>query len=251
MRVAGGLLVVAIGSAWFAGGGSGLRTSGDAIVQMGPYILVIGGILLILRTFAARWALTGPLLVISAGAIWLMARHGYLDAGTFDRNRALPAAIVIAGALIALTPRKENQIDTGNTRILAVLISRECVLQGMAPRRLSVSAILGSIRVDLASAEKSSGMEIDLNILCGRIIIVLPPDSKPLVAGRLALARGIRFEGYIDEPLDNVSRVNGRFVINVLGLGGVVQIERSQVSAKPQASAPSIDGDNDPQEMSS
>lgn len=237
MRVGLGLAMVAVGSAWFAGGSHAMRASGDTVVRLAPYVIALSGILLLLRIIAPAGTLLGPLLLVLAGLLWLLARRGSFHNGIFDLDRVLPLTLVMAGIVMSLSRRFTYMVATGIVRINTVLIPVKRPLSGQPPRRLSVGAILAPVTVDLTyTTLPDSGMEIDLTIVSGRITLVLPREWPPLVPGRLAHAHGLRLEGNLDaeERSKNAEERATELVLSIIGLGGAVQIERrTTIPAEP------------------
>lgn len=197
-----------------------------------PLALVVAGAWLALRAAVPRGALAGPLALFAAGGIGLASQHGLLRPP--ELQRAAPIVIVACGVIVAMSRSADPpEIYTGVGRYHAVLVPMHRKIPGPTPRKLIVRALLGSIRLDLREATypKAYRLWVDVTVLMGRVELVLP-EHWQVQAGRVDLARGVHFEGLLESaeialPVEQHTEDGKSLVVlNVLGLGGAVNISR-------------------------
>jgi len=224
-RIAVGMLVAVLGTAWWAGALPELWASA---VNAMPYMLLGLGVVGGLRVLAPWSALAGPILLLVVAVVWLLVRYEILDTGVFQAG--LAGALVFGGFVLALTGRSGESESRIVRRYRSVLWPRKVKLTEMAPGKLSAVAVLAPLNVDLTSSEFPSSfraIEIDITVLAGHIDLVFPTDWS-VVLGRIH-GRGIHLDGKLDlvqpfhSPADLPS--HGKWVIiNIMGLTGGVTL---------------------------
>lgn len=225
VKIAAGLVAVAIGTAWWAGA---LPAAGMALLTMAPYLLigtaVVGGV----RALAPRGTLIGPAVMLVAGIVWLLVRNKVV-AGR-DLDAALPVMLVLGGFYVALSDKGRRWKPDVVRRYVSFLWRRDVDIAGIAPAKLVVTALLGTVTVDLGQAAPPAPqvIEIDLTVVGGRVVLELPIGWK-VVPGRIH-ERGVHLDGTLDctesvISADDVSDdARPAVVINVLGLLGAVAL---------------------------
>ena len=234
IRVGVGLVAVAAGTAWASGGIHSVAAIALRLAELLPILLVLGGVSAILLLVVPRGALAGPAVLILVGLLGFAVERGLLPK-SFIHD--LPAYIVMGtGVVIAMSRRQANSIEPAVLRHTAIFFSRQRCVSGIAPGKIIVRALFTLSSLDLSQAKfptAASRIWVDVTCLIGRVEIILPKGWE-IQAGRIELARQITFSGTLtsgniasmdedkdpDEPL---------VVINVLGWGGVVAVERSSV----------------------
>ena len=110
-RVGLGLIAVAAGAAWSTGGYAAVQRGAAALVAAIPFLLIAGGLILLLRVLVPRGALAGPLVLMGAGGLWAVASEGLLSLAV---ERVVPIGLTIGGVAIAMSNRSpEADLDTG------------------------------------------------------------------------------------------------------------------------------------------
>ncbi|MFF0220744.1 hypothetical protein [Streptomyces sp. NPDC004629] len=241
VRVAFGLLVVAVGTAWLLGGPAAVRSGGRWTLTLLPYVLLGLGLLLLLRAAVPRGLLAAPLALILGGALWAAHAAGYLGGVA----RFWPALIVLLGAAIALggVPVATGTGNDGPLRHYrsVVLPVRPELVTGPDTRlrRVTVASYLGDVRLRLADVPFQPEtvldtavevLELDVTLLFGSVTIELDHRCA-VVKGDVANALAVHFADqvrvyattdiYADEARSELPR---RIQLNVIGVGGTVAI---------------------------
>lgn len=235
IRIGLGLLAVAAGTAWLYGGVAAVQAGALAVAAAIPVLLLIAGAVLVFRASTPRGTLAGPLALLAIGGGGVAAQYGVLRAANLDRLVGL--GLVVGGIAVAMSSRSEEPSAPVSVRRFRTLVwPRRTTVRGPAPFQLVVQAALGRVAVDLSHADFPKGVrstEIDMSIFYGRIELALPA-TWTVVAGRVAAARGVAFEGLLDSrkpaELDEdqeESSPTPRVVLNALGLGGAISVCRS------------------------
>jgi hypothetical protein len=230
-RVGVGILAVAAGTAWALGGTASLISFARSAVGLVPLALILAGAASILLVAVPRGTLTGPIVLISIGAIGIAVEHGLLRRSW--SGHVLPLALIAAGVVVAMSRSEKPRIDTGVERHRAILFPAHPRVSGRARDKFIAHAILGLLRLDLTRADFPTGgrLWIDVTVLLGRFEVVLPTGWE-IVAGRIELARGVSFAGRLDSAriastTDQQDAEGGDLVVlNVQGWGGAVVVQR-------------------------
>lgn len=236
-RVGLGLVAVAVGAAWWTGGYVAVQRGAAAMVAAIPFLLIAGGLILLLRVLAPRGALTGPLVLMGAGGIWAAASGGLLDSLAVER--VLPIVLTIGGVAIAMSSRShEADLDTGVVTRTAFLLPRRVKLD-KTPEKLVLRALVGDANVNLSqlSREPMDDLQLDLSIFYGRIELLLPRQWT-VVHGQVESARRVAVSGKLDWPYREPHPEDKEYgswrddatlrtVINLSGLGGALVLIRT------------------------
>jgi hypothetical protein len=154
LRIAFGLLVVVMGTAWMLGGGSALRSGGRWVLSALPYALIALGLVLILRAALPKGLLTGPLALIAGGGLWAAYDLGYL--GGTAGSKVLPGLVIVVGAALALgSSRDAAQVQDAYPllRYRSVLWPvRRKVVAASPLVKVGVGSFFGDASIDLSSA---------------------------------------------------------------------------------------------------
>lgn len=231
---------MAAGTAWAIGGVSAVQSGLLTIVAASPLLLLLSGVGVLVRVAVPRGALAGPLTLITAGAAWVSVQYGLLRGVELDR--VVSAVLIVGGIAVAFIQRPDQSpVDSGIQHFRTILVPIERKPRRPTPTRLHLLTVLGAIQLDLSRARFPTAyeMEVDISVFYGRVRLRLPADWT-VVAGRVAAAHGVRFEGDLDS---NTPVVGGQekgdversddpltsqlLVLNILGLGGTESIDRS------------------------
>ncbi|RMB87819.1 hypothetical protein [Streptomyces shenzhenensis] len=241
VRVAFGLLVVVVGTAWLLGGPDAVRSGGRWTLVLLPYVLLGLGLLLLLRAAVPRGLLAAPLALILVGALWAAYAAGWLGGA----GRFWPGLIVLLGAAIALggVPVATGTGNDGplrHYRSVVLPLRPELVTEpGTGLRRITVASYLGDVRLRLADVPFQSEtvldttvevLELDVTLLFGSVAIELDHRCA-VVKGDVTNALAVHFADqvrvyattdiYADEARTELPR---RIQLNVIGVGGTVAI---------------------------
>ena len=231
VRVGIGLVAVAAGTAWAVGGIDSVAAPARRLAELLPLLLVLGGALAILLVVVPRGTLAGPALLVSIGLLGLAAEEGMLHKLYVDR---IPALIIVgAGVIVAMSHSEKNKIDTGVRRFTAILFPAVRHVRGRAPLKITARAVFGFLKLDMAQADpliRADQVKLDVSCIVGRIEIIVPKDWE-VQAGRVDLARHIKFEGSLpatsSAPAGQDQGDKNLVVINVIGWLGFVVVQRS------------------------
>lgn len=238
VRVAFGLLAVSLGTAWWAGA---LVMLVESTLAAAPVVLVIAAVVGAVRALAPPWALVGPAVLLLVGTGWLILRNDLLPLA--DPNAVFGVVLVVVGCAVALSERRPRWRPGLVRRCIAVLGRRRLTITGDAPARLAVTAILGSVTVDLREAGFPGGftaVEVDLTVLAGRVDLLLSPRWR-VGPGRI-VERALHLEGTLDwlTPVVSVADLPSGFhpnavVINLTGFLGSVSLPQRSPAPVPPA----------------
>ncbi len=229
-RVGVGLVTVALGTVWALGGVSSVASSSRKLAELLSLVLVLGGVSAILLIAVPRGTLAGPVLLIVVGLLGFAAEHGMFHRSFFTR---LPAVVLIgAGAIVAMSRSHNIPADTGVERFTAVALPVRRSISGVVSPKLIIRAIFTLLKLDLSQANfpPATRLWIDITCVLGRVEIILPQGWE-VQAGRIELARRITFGGTLTRsnlapPSESEDQPGQLVVINVLGWGGAVMVER-------------------------
>lgn len=228
IRITAGLVAVLIGTAWW---GRALPAVGESALIVAPYLLVVLAVIGAVRVMAPAGALAGPAVLLVVGAGWLALRHGL--APGLDAPTVLGAALILGGCAMALSDPGSRWRPGLTRRHLTILWRRRLTIEGPAPARLGITAVLGDVIVELTRADFPGGvhaLEIDVTVLGGRVEITLPPTWK-VGPGRI-VERALRLDGELDwvtpvlspDGLSAELRAGLPVVVNVVGFLGAVAL---------------------------
>lgn len=234
VRVGLGLVAVAAGTAWAVGGIGSVATPARRLAELLPLLLVLGGALAILLVVVPRGTLAGPVLLVSIGLLGIAAEEGMLRKMYVAR---IPALILVgAGVIVAMSRSEKIQLDTGVKRFTAILFPARPRVHGRAPLKITARAVFGFLKLNMLHAEllRADRVKVDVTCIVGRVEIILPKDWE-VQAGRVELARNIKFEGWLPgiapagqkDPHDK-----NLVVINVLGWLGYVVVRRKSAESE-------------------
>jgi hypothetical protein len=247
-----GLLLVSIGSTLAVAGPGGLGRVGLLFASHLYLVFFAAAGLSLFLTVLPRGTRAAPAGLFVAGLIAYVAdHHGWWHA---SQPWALAGLmIVLAGGGLSMTAsgRKRSEDFDPVQRAWAIGFPRTVAFPGTewTPGLISAYAIGTKLTIDLRKPAEARGKYVELAIACwvARVEIVLP-DHWPVVAGRLAQTKGIRFSGSLDsnetftDPRDQLqfNRLNNVVeewrrlhqadpdpavvVVHVLGLGGEVSL---------------------------
>lgn len=229
VRVTAGLVGVVIGTAWWAGA---LKAIGVATITVAPYVLIGVAVAGAARVLAPPAALTGPAVLLIVGGGWLLIRNDLVP--RVDLSSVFAVLLVLGGFAVALSGGQRRWQPDLIRRHLAVIWRREIRIEGRAPAKLAVTAILGTMTVTFDEAAdfplNVAAMEIDVSVFGGRVVIK-PPASWKVGPGRI-VERAMRLDGTLDwvnpalSPEHIPEEFDGQLValVNVVGLLGAVAL---------------------------
>lgn len=229
VRVTAGLVGVVIGTAWWAGA---LKAIGFATITVAPYVLIGVAVVGAVRALAPPAALTGPAVLLLGGGSWLLIRNDLVP--RVDLGSVFAVLLVLGGFTVALSGGRRRWRPDLIRRHLAVIWRREIRIEGRAPVKLAVTAVLGTMTVTFDEAAKFPlevpAMEIDVSVFGGRVVIT-PPASWKVGPGRI-IERAMSLEGTLDwaNPALSSSDIPEEFsgelvvLVNVVGLLGAVAL---------------------------
>lgn len=232
IRVALGLGAVAMGTAWAIGGVAGLRDVVGVLSVAVPALLVLAGVVLVLRAAVPQGRLGGPLALMGVGVGVLALRFDVPHVP--ELSRQAPVALILGGVFVAMFRGPSGSgLDTGVRRCTSLLYPHARPrLEGRAPKKLVLRSLLfGVVDIDLSRCEfpLEARLVVDVTVLWARVDLKVPADWTVL-AGRVELASGVRFDGHLSapafatpQPSDDEERT---VVVNVQGLGGSVTLTR-------------------------
>ncbi|MFI1394062.1 hypothetical protein [Streptomyces sp. NPDC020681] len=233
LRIAFGLVVVVMGTAWLLGGGSALRSGGRWLLTALPYVLIALGLLLVLRAALPRGLLTGPLALIAGGGLWAAYDLGYL--GGTAGGKVLPALVIAVGAGLALAGGGSGRAgeDYPLRRYRSVLLPvRRTVMPGSTELvKVGVGSYFGDARIDLSSAPfapdpRANGrhvLQVDVSVLFGRVELVVDAACV-VVKGNVENSPAVHFAERVRVHVTPPAGSDRQIVLNVLGVGGSVAI---------------------------
>jgi hypothetical protein len=236
LRVAIGLLAVAAGATWAAGGTAALRDGAVLFLRTLPFVIAGAAILLLARAAVPRGRLGGPLLLLICGAVGVAVQF---DIGvTFSARLMAPTALILGGLLLSLSvrfgPDDDNEQNWTRTSIIWPVHE---YLRGRAPARLILRSFLGDVSVDLLECHYPMGeneVTIDITMIGGRLHLVVPLDWH-LQPGRVELAKGMKLEGWMTRtsPLARNEDVERLVVLNLQGFRGTLRLSQPVPPAQP------------------
>jgi hypothetical protein len=229
VRVAAGLVGVVIGTAWLAGA---LKVIAVATITAAPYVLIGAAVVGAARVLAPPAALTGPTVLLLAGGGWLLIRNDLVP--RVDLGSVFAVLLVLGGFAVALSGGQRRWRPDLIRRHLVVVWRSEIKIEGRAPAKLAVTAVLGTMTVTFDEAvdfpSSVTAMEIDVSVFGGRVVIK-PPASWKVGPGRI-VERAMSLEGTLDwvTPALSPSHIPEEFdgelavLVNVVGLLGAVAL---------------------------
>ncbi|QKV79743.1 hypothetical protein [Amycolatopsis sp. Hca4] len=229
-RVAAGLLVAVVGTAWAVGGTDQLLRIGRLALVVLPVLFGVVAVVMVVRAAMPAGTAAGPvaLLALAAGGLLAAALvFGWVSPANLTDTAAV--AVTGGGLALALSRRRvHHELDAIIRRRAAMLLSRkELRIVGDAPEKCVVRAVLGGqVTLNLSEAEYppgSDGIVVDITVWCGRVVISVPAGWQ-VQAGRVELARRMQYDGEL-EVLKSAER---RVVLNLQGLGGFVGVRRGR-----------------------
>jgi hypothetical protein len=166
------------------------------------------------------------------GLLGLAVEHGTLRRSFFAH--VPPFVLIGAGVIIAMSRRDRIQVDAGVRRFAAILFPVRQHVSDEAPLKIILRAMFGLLRLDMSQAARppSTRVSVDVTCLAGRVELIVP-KKWDVQAGRIDLARHITFAGSLTRsdiaPPTELEDDEGKtlVVINVLGWGGVVLVQRT------------------------
>lgn len=240
-----GLVGVAAGTAWAVGGVNAFSVGALVMVKAAPTLTLMTGVLILLRAVVPRGVLAGPLVLIIGGAVGLAVQFGVLTAGML--NGVGPALLVAGGVVVAMSRRsREPALAAIVARHWSVFVPIKPIrVQGVAPHKFILRCLLGEIQLDLTEAHYPASahrITVDITLLGGWVVVHVP-RGWPVRAGRVDLARGTQFVGYLSSPLpvEEVPEVGDEpnlVVLNVQGLSGEMTISRDHPVDPPPSDPP-------------
>ncbi|MGW3963739.1 hypothetical protein ACWED2_28250 [Amycolatopsis sp. NPDC005003] len=230
-RVLAGLLITVAGTVWAVGDADELRRAGRLALIILPVLFVVFAVGMVVRAAMPAGTAAGPvtLLVFAAGGLAAASVvFGWVSAANLAETAAV--AVTGGGMAVALSRRRmRHTLDVIIRRRTAVLTTRKHLrIFDYAPAKSVVRAILGGeVHLDLAAAEYPAGVDndnivVDITAWYGRVVISVPAGWH-VEAGRVELARRMRYEGELDTPDPAATR---RVVLNIQGLGGFLWLRR-------------------------
>lgn len=228
VRVAVGLLIAIIGTAWSAGA---LSSVVAATVGVAPYLLLVWAAVAGVRVMAPRGSLTGPAVLAAAGGLWLIVRTDML--GSVPVPQVLAIFAILGGCVVALTGGGRESRHFGVRRFRSLLYPDDFNVTGRSPSKLTVLSVLSSTTLDLSGTDHEVSeklvIEIDITEFASRVEIKLP-ETWTVLPGRI-LATGVRFEGEFNQQtpvgsVDDLEPATFTVVINLVGLRGRVVLSR-------------------------
>lgn len=231
-QVAVGLIAVALGTAWAAGGGTAVRTVGRDAAVVVPVAAILLGVFLLLRAAVPRGMLAAPVALIAAGALWLAVWFS----GGFgvSPSRIYQSIIILAGVVTAMVrfPRRIS-VATGVERYSSPFGRRPDEPVTEAAYKYIVRAMpLGAVHLKFGAGSFPKGarrITVDATVLFGHFKLCVPDDWE-VVAGRVSLAYWIHPDGDLSRQWQNLppkpQAGKPLVVVNLQGLGGRVSLGR-------------------------
>ncbi len=187
-RVVAGLLVVLVGIGLFLDARKILEF-GDVVSTYWPLILIAVGI----GMLASRPRhLTGALIVMGVGAVFLARNVGWLPGNWF--SYAWPIAIIAIGILILVPRMPRRSVRTGtpvpgagadSVRVSAYFAGAEEVVRSREFKGGKVDVAFGGAKIDLRGAElAATGARLDASAIFGGIEILVPTSWRVVVNAR-------------------------------------------------------------------
>jgi len=245
------LLLVSLGSALAVAGPVALGRVGLLIASHIYVLFFAAAALSVFLTVLPRGTRVGPAMLFVAGVVAYIAAHGRGHRWDPWALAGLMIALLGGGLSMATSSRKRTEDVDPVKRVWAIAFPRTSDFQDneWTPQLISACAIGAKLTIDLRSPAEARGKYVELAIACwaGRVEII-PPDHWPIVAGRLAQTKGIRFSGNLDssetfsdprdqaqynklgEIVDKWRRLHTAsteptvVVVHVMGLGGQISL---------------------------
>ena len=234
IQVGLGLTIVALGTAWAAGGSQAVRTIGRGSAVAAPVAAIAIGLLLLLRAAVPRGMLAGPLALIAAAGLWLSVWYsGRLG---ISAARIAQYSVIAAGVTTAMVrPPRRISITTGIQKYFAPLGPRPDGRVTVAVHKYIVRVLpFGTITLDFDGRSfpvDADTITVDATVLLGRFELCVPKRWK-IVAGRVSLAYGIDLDGTLtqkDPYIPSHTPAGPTVVLNLQGLGGSVLLRRGRL----------------------
>ncbi|BBH69820.1 hypothetical protein ACTI_65050 [Actinoplanes sp. OR16] len=241
LRVAIGVLAVAIGATWAAGGAEALGDATLLLWRALPFAGAGAAVLLLARAAVPRGRLAGPLSLLAGCCAVIVFQ---LDATIrLPLNLVAPATLIIGGLLLAVGGRFAAESEASPEWIrTSVIWPSHSRLRGRAPVKLVLRSLLGDISVDLTACEYPLGEDdvtVDITMLGGHLHLLLPADWHVRV-GRAHLAKGIRGHGSVSrsDPPGADEEIDKLVILNIQGFRGELRLSQPAPPAPPRRRRP-------------
>lgn len=187
-RVVAGLIVVLVGIGLLLDARNVLEFD-DVVGTYWPLILIVVGIGMVV---SRPRHLTGALIVMGIGAVFLARNVGWLSGNWF--RYAWPIAIIAIGILILMPRMPRRSVQTGmpvpgpgahSVRVSAYFAGAEEVVRSGEFKGGKVDVAFGGAKIDLRGAELAmSGARLDASAIFGGIEILVPTSWRVVVNAR-------------------------------------------------------------------
>ena len=169
MRLWAGLALLGAGSFLIGGVGERLGLAGDLLKNWWPWVLLALAAINLGRTIVRAESLVAPGLLALVAIIGLAV--GRPGAAPTIINLAIPGALVFVGGALALS------YSCGTPgHWVRVLTSSRVQFHDQVPQEITVWAIAGELRLDLAGAELDTTQEVTIavNVILGHVHLDIP-----------------------------------------------------------------------------
>ncbi|WP_406374185.1 hypothetical protein OG788_27875 [Streptomyces sp. NBC_00647] len=233
--------MVVVGTAWLLGGPEAVRSGARLTLVAAPYLLMAFAVWLIVRTALPKGTALGPFVLLLAGGGWALA--GQDRFGSMWQGRVVPLAVIVLGALIALSrstvTADEVLIPVRRYGSLFIPADAKLLPTEANVRRIVARSVFGTLRVDLSEAvfpQDSDAGELcvlyaDVTVLFGRVEFVLGPECAVVLAGHIhtfgtSLAERVPvFANLPAYEMRTSSALDRRVEISLVGAGGAVLLD--------------------------
>jgi hypothetical protein len=190
MRLWAGIAILGIGSYLIGGVDKRLELAGDLLKTWWPWVLLALAAINLGRAIVRVESMIAPGLLAMAAIIGLAI--GRPEASPTIINLAIPAALILVGAVLALS----YSCGTSD-RWVRVLTSGRVHINDQVPQEITVWAIAGELSLDLGGAELDTTQEVTIavNVILGHVHLDIPrnwpihlpaePHSDRLVLTRI------------------------------------------------------------------
>lgn len=168
VRLWAGLAILGAGSYLIGGADQRLELAGSLLRNWWPWILLALAAINLGRTILRATSLVAPSLIAIVALIGLLMRRSGISSNI--ENFYIPGALVVAGALLAL-----SYGDSRSNRWVRVLTSARVRIHDQLPPEITAWAIAGELRLDLAGASlDTQEVTIAIKAILGHVHIDIP-----------------------------------------------------------------------------
>jgi hypothetical protein len=232
-RIVVGLVAVTFGLAVFLDRLGGIDRAITVLRQWWPMLLIAFGLASIVRLVHRPWGVIGPLIVISAGILFLLITFRVLDRDAYPL--VWPAGIALAGYSIVLSGAdwsgrrltEENEI-----RQFVWLRGKRIKSRATEFWRADITVLFGSVELDLRQATLYRRAVVNVNAVFGSVDVIVAPGisvhkRRPFILSVSGVQAGA--------PPADLNK--GRLTINLLALFGTATATEATVKESEEQGA--------------